>query len=193
MNRALVFGFAIAIITGEIQAQDNAMNGSKRMLRFHSFNIVQVLRGSTTTSYAFNTVNGVQSGKFFGGIGAGLDYYYHKSVPLFLEARFDLLKRKSKLQVFGDGGLNFPFSSQNLKFEFNTGKYKTGGLYGGGIDYLIPVKKAAIIVGAAFSNKQIIHMVDNNTWNPFLNRMDNIPRKDKYSLNRVAIRVGWMF
>ena len=142
---------------------------------------------------AINTVNGFQFNKLFTGIGTGFDYYYHTSVPLFLEARLNLAERKGKLQLFGNGGLSFPFSSRNKRLEFKTGPYKTGGLYGGGLDYLIPVKKEAVIVGVAFSNKQVIQMVDNNIWNPMLNRVENIPIKDKYSLNRIAIRIGYMF
>ncbi|MBC7688802.1 MAG: hypothetical protein H7211_11550, partial [Aquabacterium sp.] len=51
----------------------------------------------------------------------------------------------------------------------------------------------AFILGVAFSSKQIIQMVDNNVWNPMLNRVENLPIKDKYSFNRIAIRAGWMF
>ncbi len=193
MNKFLILALAVTTATCKMNAQDTIMKGGSLINHFHSFNTVQVLNGSSTTSLAVNSVNGFQFGKFFSGIGTGFDYYYHTSVPLFIEARLDLAKRKGKLQLFGNGGLSFPFSSRNKRLEFKTGPYKTGGLYGGGLDYLIPVKKEAVIVGVAFSNKQVIQMVDNNIWNPMLNRVENIPIKDKYSLNRIAIRVGWMF
>ncbi|MBC7890046.1 MAG: hypothetical protein H7Z13_19385 [Ferruginibacter sp.] len=194
MKRLVILICVIAIATCKIQAQVNAVKLSPGFKdNFHSFNTVQILNGSTTTSFAVNTVNGFQFGKLFCGFGAGFDYYYHVSVPLFIEARIDLLERKGKLQLFGNGGLNFPFSSQNKKLEFKTGEYKTGGLYGGGLDYLVPVKKEAVIIGLAFSNKQVIQMVDNSVWNPILNKVENIPIKDKYAFNRIAIRIGWMF
>lgn len=193
MNKILMLVLVIAISTCSMQAQDNALNKSGWMDHFHSFNTVHILNGSTTTSFAINTVNGFQFGKLFSGLGVGFDYYFHTSVPLFIEVRLDLAKRKGKLQLFGNAGLNFPFSSPNKKFEYKTGPYKTGSLFAGGLDYLIPVKKEAVIIGAAFSSKQVIQMVDNNIWNPVLNRVENIPIKDKYSLNRIAIRIGWMF
>ena len=193
MNKYLILALAITTATCKINAQDNIMKRGSLINHFHSFNTVHVLNGSATTSLAVISVNGFQYGKFFTGIGTGFDYYYHTSVPLFIEARLDLAKRKGKLQLFGNGGLSFPFSSRNKRLEFKTGPYKTGGLYAGGLDYLIPVKNEAVIVGVGFSNKQVIQMVDNNIWNPMLNRVENIPIKDKYSINRIAIRVGWMF
>ena len=193
MNKILVLVLMMAVATCKIQAQDNPGNKPGWMEHFHSFNTFQVLNGKTTTSLALNSVNGFQIGKFFSGIGVGFDYYYHVSVPLFIEARLDLAKRKGKLQIFGNGGLNFPFSSQNKKFESKPGGYKTGSLFGGGLDYLIPAKKEAFILGVAFSNKQVIQMVDNIIWDPTTNMTENIPIKDKYTLNRIAIRIGWMF
>src|SRR4051812_17395008 len=112
---ALLLLFSLA--TGIINAQVNTSGGKSWMDRFHSFNTVQLLTGSTTTSFAVNTVNGFRFGKFFSGIGTGIDYYYHRSVPLFIEARYDLVKRKGTLQCFANAGLNIPFSSQNNKLE----------------------------------------------------------------------------
>ncbi|MBC7423537.1 MAG: hypothetical protein H7334_08810 [Ferruginibacter sp.] len=187
----LILAFSCSIIF--VQAQDKATKGNALVNKFHSFNTVQLLNGNTTTSLAINTVNGFQFGKLFTGIGTGFDYYYHTSVPLFLEARFNLIDRKNKLQLFSNGGLSFPFSTQNKKFEYNAGPYKTGSTYGAGLDYLITVGNQAFILGVAFSNKQVIQMVNNYLWNPLLNKWENIPTKDIYSFNRIAIRLGWMF
>lgn len=183
----------MTIAAGSLKAQDSTLKTSDWKSSFHSFNTVQVLNGSTTTSLAITTVNGFQFGKCFAGLGAGFDYYYHTTIPFFLEARFDLARRKGKLQLFGNAGLSIPFTAQNENQEYKSGHYKTGSLYGTGIDYLVPVKKEAVIVGLAFSNKQVIQMVDNNVWNPLLNSFENIPTEGKYAFNRIAIRIGWMF
>ncbi len=183
----------VVTVTHQLTAQDNIGKKNKIFNNFHSYNTIQLLNGRTTSAFAVNSVNGLQFGKFFTGIGTGFDYYYHTSIPLFIEARFDLAKPKGKFQLFANGGINFPFTAQNKKFEFKTGPYKTGGFYTAGIDYLIPVKNEAVILGAAFTYKQVIQMVDNNVWNPILNRPENIPIKEQYSLNRIAIRLGWMF
>lgn len=193
MKKHLLLILVFACIITFVQAQVKATKSNALQNNFHSFNTVQILNGNTTTSLAINTVNGFQFGKLFIGIGTGFDYYYHTSVPLFLEARFNLVDRKNKLQLFANRGLSFSFSTQNKKFEYNAGSYKTGSTYGAGLDYLITAGNQAFILGVAFSNKQVIQMVNNYLWNPLLNKWENIPTKDIYSLNRIAIRLGWMF
>ena len=193
MNKMLLLLLAITVTSGNLMAQDSTLKTADWKSDFHSFNTVQLLNGSSTISLAINTVNGIQFGKFFAGLGAGFDYYYHTTIPVFIEPRFDLARRKGKLQLFGNAGLSIPFTAQNDNQEYKSGHYKTGSLYGAGIDYLVPVKKEAVIVGLAFSNKQVIQMVDNNVWNPLLNSFENIPTEDKYAFNRIAIRIGWMF
>ena len=192
MHKLLLFAFVCSFHISA-NAQVPAKTAAPVMERFHSFNTFQLLTGSTTTSFAINSVNGFQFNKLFAGLGVGFDYYYHTTVPLFTEVRLDLGKGKGKFQVFANGGLGFAFSSPNRKFETGDGEYKTGGMYGVGIDYLVPVKNEAFILGVAFSNKQVILMRQNNIWNPVLNRIEDAPIKDQYSLNRIAVRLGWMF
>ncbi|MEJ7586566.1 MAG: hypothetical protein WKI04_03280 [Ferruginibacter sp.] len=193
MRRIHMLALMVVISTGSTPAQDRLVKDGSGMNKFHSFNTIHFLNGSSTTSLALNSVNGIQFGNFFCGIGTGFDYYYHVSLPLFIETRMNLVKRKGALQFFVNGGLNFPFATRNKKLENRTGKYKTGTCYAAGLDYVFPVKNEGFILGLAFSNKQTIQKVDNNIWNPVLNRIENIPFEDKYSLNRIAIRAGWMF
>ncbi|CAN5648193.1 hypothetical protein BH11BAC3_BH11BAC3_47710 [soil metagenome] len=161
---------------------------------FHSFNTVSILNGSSTTSVALNTVNGLQlSQHLFTGIGVGFDYYYHTSIPVFGEIRYDLLQGNGRLQLVGNAGINFPFSKQGEKFNTKIGPYKSGAIYGAGIDYVVPVKMQALILGVSFNSKHLTQMVDNYIWDLELNNIENIPIKDKYSLNRIAIKIGWMF
>lgn len=174
-------------------AQTPSASGSHSQPVFHSFNTIQLLNGSSATSIAINSVNGFQFSRLFAGVGIGFDYYFHTTIPLFAEARYELLSRKNKLQLFANGGVSFPFSGQDDKTWNRTGHYNTGSLYGAGIDYLLPVKSKAMILGIAFSNKQVIQMLDNNIWNLMLDRVENEPIREKYALNRIALRVGLRF
>lgn len=193
MKKTVLFLFVI-IMTGFNVIAQQAHKKRTFKNSFQSFNTVSVVNGSNTTSFALNTVNGFQlSQHLFTGIGIGYDYYYHTTMPVFGEVRFDLLKNNGRLQLVGNGGINFPFSSPQTKFNTRPGTFKAGAIYGAGIDYLAPVKKQAVILGVAFSNKHFTQMVDNNIWNPALNSIENIPIKDVYSLNRIAIKIGWMF
>jgi hypothetical protein len=170
-----------------------AQANSKKQLQFHSFNSLQVLTGKTINSLSAHSVNGFQLNKLFAGIGTGFDYYYQTSVPLFLELRLDITNKERKLQAFVNAGLHIPFSNVNRQQSFKTGDFKPGRLMAAGIDYYVPVKTDAIVIGIAFSQKKLTQMVDNNVWNPVLNRIDNLPAKEVYEFNRIWMKIGWVF
>jgi hypothetical protein len=190
---AFILLLSFAFIGFDALGQSKKDKKSICLNKFQSVNSISILHGSTTTSVAFTSINGFQNKKLFAGIGTGLDFYFHTSVPLFLEGRYDLTHKKNKIQVVADGGLNFPFARQNNKYETKAGNYKAAIFWAAGLDYEIPVHHHAMILGFAFSVKHIIQMVENNTWNPVLNRIENVPIKYNYQLNRVAVKLGWIF
>ena len=76
-------GFVIMLMLSGITllAQTPAVKKKSNSFKnFHSYNSVQLLTGSSTTSASLHSVNGFSKGKFFGGIGTGFDYYYKTSV-----------------------------------------------------------------------------------------------------------------
>lgn len=190
---AFMLFLSFVFINFDACGQSNIDKKIKCFTKFRSVNSISILHGSTTTSVSYISVNGFQNKKLFAGIGTGVDYYFHTSVPLFLEGRYNLTNRKNKIQLTADGGLNFALAKQNNKYESKTGNYKAGIFLGAGLDYEIPVHHNAMILGFALSNKHIIQMVENNTWNPVLNRIENVPVKYDYQLKRIAIKLGWVF
>lgn len=176
----------------KLNAQQSAVSNNAFIKRFHSFNTIQLLNGSTTTSVSLSSVNGFQFSRLFAGIGVGYDYYYHRSIPLFTELRLNVAGKTRKLQLLANGGINIPIEQQNKNYENNRGPYKTGYYWAAGFDYHIPVRSDAITVGLAFSSKQIIQLVDNYIWNPVINNWENISIKEAFSLNRIAINLGWV-
>ena len=174
-------------------SQDAVKKKNISVYKFHSYNSVQLLTGSTTNAASLHSVNGFSKGKFFGGVGTGFDYYYKTTIPLFAEARFDIAGTDRKFQLFANGGFHIPFGNINKKEPSKKGDFKTGKLLAAGLDYYIPFKSYAFIVGIAYRKKTVTQIVDNNVWNPVLIRIENIPIKEVYSFNRVWIRVGYVF
>src|SRR5689334_343997 len=80
---------------------------AQQKIKFHSQNYIGALGGDLDASFQFNTVNGLQRGLYFGGIGTGLDWYYIRTVPLFLSvSRYFTAKRNAPFLAL-DGGTNF--------------------------------------------------------------------------------------
>jgi hypothetical protein len=75
-------------------------------------------------------------GPWFAGVGAGLDYYRFRSVPLFLSVTRDIqLGKKDWLFLYLDGGTNLPWYKRPETPEpaytgdaFHGGEYWSGGL-----------------------------------------------------------------
>jgi len=173
--------------------QPAAKNKNDLFKNFHSYNSIQLLTGSTSTSLSWHSVNGFSKGKFFGGIGTGFDYYYKSSVSLFAEARFDITGINRKLQLFANAGVHIPYGNINKREPFKTGDFKTGRLLAADFDYYIPVKMNAIVIGVAYAQKRLTQMVDYTTWNPVLNELENHPIKELYSFNSYWMRIGYVF
>jgi len=81
------------------------------------------------------TVNGLTRGPWFVGLGAGLDYYRFRNVPLFLSATRDLLaNQRSALFLILDGGVDLPLYKRpsqaylDLTSSFRAGPYWRTGL-----------------------------------------------------------------
>ena len=194
MNQKTGFFSLLIFCSFTLLAQQPSVKKKSDLFKnYHSYNSIQLLTGSSSTSLSWHSVNGFSKGKFFGGIGTGMDYYYKTSVPLFAEARFDIAGVKRKLQLFANGGVHIPYGNINKKEPSKTDDFKTGRLLAAGFDYYVPVKKNAIVIGLAYSQKQLTQMVDYTTWNPVLNELENVPIKELYSFNRYWIKIGYVF
>ena len=176
------------IVVASVCAKAQPSNKSNVILsKFHSYNTVQLLNGSSSTSVAIASVNGFQFNHFFTGIGVGYDYYFRRTVPFFAEVRYDIGSNKRKLQLFADFGANFLVDKNNGSQNNKTGRY-----WSTGFDYYIPIRKDAFTIGLGYSSKQVIYFGDNFLVLP-VEGWQNVPIKYDYSLNRIAIRFGWVF
>ena len=79
-----------AVIFFAIAAYANAQQQKPSRPVFHSVEQGVLINGNRAVSGALQTVNGIGYGNWFAGIGAGIDFYRYRSVPLFLDLRRSL-------------------------------------------------------------------------------------------------------
>lgn len=141
-----------------------AISAQKKKITFRSFNEAALLSGETKLGYAFQSVNGIQYVNWFLGPGVALDYYYYRTLPVFLDGKYFFGKKKVGF-VYGDMGYNFPCGNKPGKevFTYNTYHF-TGGLYTGvGIGYIVTVgKKTSVVFSIGHSYKQLRAKVGRN-------------------------------
>src|SRR5687767_13793360 len=86
-------------------------NAQKSRIKFNSINMFGVAAGESKLFGLLQTVNGITYDTWFAGIGAGLDYYSYRTIPLFFDLRRDIGKL-NKGFIYADLGYNFPWKEK---------------------------------------------------------------------------------
>jgi len=126
-------------------------------MKFHSMISAGIAGGESNSAAAYEMVHGFVFSSWFAGLGAGLDNYHFKSVPLFVDARKYFGKERS-LFVYGNIGGNFAAQKQaDKQFIYYTNYYFEGGFYAdGGIGYRFPlIKKTSLVFSLGNSYKSM--------------------------------------
>ena len=100
MKRTFLILLLFLLIKNEITAQE-----AKKENKFFSSQISSgVVEGEQGTSFHIEVVNGIRYKTWFAGIGTGLDYYYFRSIPVYLSGIKYLSKRNHSFFLQGDAG-----------------------------------------------------------------------------------------
>jgi len=161
--------------------------------RFQSVNQIGLIDGSTDTEFHLQTINGLRFGNWFTGIGVGIDYYYVRSVPLFVDIRNYWFKKKNSPFVYGDIGINFPWPKDlGNDFSFQDINYNEGLYYDLGLGYKLGLRNThALSLSAGFNFKRLtgVRQYKICTFMPCVGTTEEFD----YKLNRISMKFGWEF
>ncbi len=196
MSKIKVF-ILITLITGlasGTSAQKMAKPGS---FQFHSINSVGLLEGETGSAFQLQTINGAQWKSWFAGVGAGLDYYKFRSIPLFMDFRKEFGKNGNKIFLYSDFGLHFTWLTDQQKSGGDmNGKFNNGFYTDLGFGYKIAMKKNnALQLSLGYSLKKSSELTS-PVYFPYIDftGSGSYPSdKINYTLNRLSIKMGWEF
>ena len=192
MKRVFFILLLILIVKNESQAQE-----IKKDKKFFSSQIsAGIVEGEQNTSFHVEIVNGIRYKTWFGGIGTGLDYYYFRSIPVYLSGIKYLSQRNHSFFVQGDAGVNFAWEEQTqfgggwneISNEFKPGLYWNGSIgFATGLD-----KKNSFSFGLGYSHKNLkqVREMAVMCFNP---PCENSFETYKYNLKRLTLRIGWQF
>ena len=190
MMKKIILMLVLFVITkNEAPAQDK-----KEKKIFASQISTGIVEGEQGTSFHIETLNGVRYKTWFGGIGAGLDYYYIRSVPVYLSATKYLSPRNHSFYIQGDVGLNFAWENDQMatwnevSSEFKPGVYWNGSVgFATGLD-----KKNSFTFGLGYSHKSLKEVKEIAIM-CFSPPCENSFETYKYNLKRLTLRLGWQF
>lgn len=190
MKRVFFILLLFLIVKNESQSQE-----IKKEKKFLSSQIsAGIVEGEQNTSFHVEIVNGIRYNTWFGGIGTGLDYYYFRSIPVYLSGIKYLSPGNHSFFIQGDAGVNFAweedqFSGWNeISSEFKPGLYWNGSIgFTTGLD-----KKNSFSFGLGYSHKSLKQIKEMAVmcFNP---PCENSFETYKYNLKRLTLRIGWQF
>lgn len=172
----------------------SSLFAQKKEWKFGSQNYAGITEGESGTGLQLQTINGFKYKTWFAGIGTGIDYYFQRSIPLFLSVSKFLPPGKLPLYFNGDVGINFPWVRNDLYYIQDPVEYSSSLYWAGGLGYKFGFNKNsnAVLLNFGYSYKHLIN--DTEYTNPCL-----IPpcpvstERYDYRLRRLSLKVGWMF
>ena len=190
MKTAFVFLLWLCFTSGSSYGQSK--------IRYGSQNYVGLLEGEYKAAFQLQTIHGVRYQTWYGGLGAGLDYYMFRTIAVFATVNKDLVFNGRTFYISGDVGTNYPWINDNsstMIFGGSTStKFHPGFYWAGGLGYKAFAKNKtdAFIINLGYSFKRIKQedKVPGFCSDPPCSV--NLERFD-YRLNRISMRLGWQF
>src|SRR3954471_10659348 len=102
MNKYILLFLMVNVVSQISLSQGIKINKSR--IKFQAEVQVGPLDGQRGTYIQLQSVNGVSYKGYFLGIGTGLDYYFMRSIPLFLELKKNLFNKGNTPFIYADGG-----------------------------------------------------------------------------------------
>lgn len=158
---------------------------------FRMITSVGMVAGESSAKPVFQLSGGITYDRFYTGIGAGLDPYRFRSVPLFADWRMDIGKKRSVV-VYANAGYSFPYGNEETdESPFKISDRFTGGFYmDAGVGYRLPLNKLnRLLLSAGYSHKRINNVVGYKyTW---CLTCDEEIYTYQYDLGRIVTKLSW--
>jgi hypothetical protein len=166
-------------------------------IKFSTQNFAGLLEGEYESNLQVQTINGMRWKSWFAGVGAGIDWYFFRSIPVFLSVdRHFFQKNNRSVFISADGGINVSWPRKYFDGWENPigGKFYNGEYFSSGLGYRIGLGKSsnAILLHLGYSYKHAKEKV--TTVHPCL--IPPCPEQvDVYDfhLRRLSLRIGWGF
>ena len=195
MKKWMIMNLSFLILGVGLYGQEPGKKPAKKY-DFSSMVVAGLLEGEAGSALQVQTINGWNYGKWFTGLGTGLDYYIFRSVPLFISANRYLNPGTHRFHIQGDVGMNFPWISPEINRGNNVIRddFKPGLYWNGGIGYstCFGSRKNKLVLTMGYSYKHMREIKERQVFciNP---PCPPLVEKYDYHLRRLSLRVGWQF
>mgnify|MGYP001389237066 CR=1 FL=1 len=179
--------FAVTVI-----AQEKQTTTVTKQVQFKTIIQGGLLAGSTGEAANIQAVNGFSFGNWYAGVGAGLDFYVQRGVPLFADLRYKFSKQRKSFFIYTDAGVHVPWIKNKEQRNIIS---QSAGLYtDAGVGFELATKKGdAFLFSAGYSYKHVAEKQQGFVWGPWPQPGTQNELEYNYYFNRIAIKFGLMF
>ncbi|MFL5808814.1 MAG: hypothetical protein ACJ749_04785 [Flavisolibacter sp.] len=187
MTKQSLFCICTLFISINLNAQSDTPLHTKQ--KFETAVLIGFVEGEMGTSMQLQLINGIRFSHTSVGIGAGLDHYAMRSIPLFIDIRQNILKSAKSPFVYADAGINFPWKSKDFEWATDT---DSGIFYELGLGYRFPVKSNAVLLNLGYSFKSYAHEDQMELW-CLVPPCPVITNHYDFKLRRLSLKLGFNF
>ncbi len=156
---------AIYLLAAMLLIQFNLEAQTKNKIRFTNISQAGFVAGCSTNALQLQTITGISYKTFSLGAGAGIDYYYFKTIPLFIDVRKNILEKKETPFVYFDLGTNLPWDRSKTESQWQKSTYGNGIFYDFGLGYKWTCKGSfALNFSFGYSQKQVKETQETSFW-----------------------------
>ena len=184
-----------SLILFSVSAQNDSTKTNQKNV-FSSQVLAGVLEGSGGSAFQLQVINGVSKAGWFTGLGTGIDYYFFRSIPVFLSVTKVFTESNNSFFAQADAGVNFGWTNQEIN-RFNnviSDKFKSGLYWNSalGISTMIGSQKSKLLFSLGYSYKHLQEIKEVQVFciNP---PCQNQVEEYNYHLRRLSFKIGWQF
>jgi hypothetical protein len=160
---------------------------------------VSLMNGTSEVGAQLSALAGVELSKgWTAGLGSAIDYYYFRSVPVFVEVKKYFGNGPRRLFAFGATGVNLAWPTDEDQMKLSRWNIVGGndfrfGMYADiGIGYTLYNRhQRGLFTGLGYSVKTMSESHTEQIWNGLTT--DQAQRKTDFTFSRVLIRIGYKF
>jgi hypothetical protein len=183
LKKLLVLLFVFASLFAAAQPDSVRASKSLSATSVHVLANAGMVAGKSGRDFQVQAIASVPYKSWFAGIGGGLDYYYWRTVPLFVDVRKTFSKPHA-LFLYGDAGWDLPWIKKSMGDSWYQQHFESGLYYdiGGGWNFKMG-RRNGLLLSTGYSGKNLNEIRNAN------------PAKTKitYALRRITVKLGFQF
>lgn len=176
-----------------VHSQQDSTRTQKSTPAFHVNATAGLVVGANGRDVQAQILPGIKYKSWFAGVGAGLDYYYWRGVPVFVSVQ-KLFQKPIPVFLYTNVGWHLPWVQDKYKTNYgHVSRFEKGLYYDAGVGWHASIsRRHALQLSVGYSGKKVTD-VQRSLFMPPGAEERLYLNKYVYDLRRISIKLGFQF